>query len=364
MELPESPRVDVAKLAAVFADTTNSYKFYWLLALLDELAETGQTRLPLRNLSLRMLAGVWYPLDYFKLSFGRQDGFKKLAAQVSARVTVDNQPSAPGLFHQLRAKLSAPELDELHRELDGLLRWVPYRFIRPFFGSELRGLPDQRVNGRIAELAGQSAQAPYYFAGDGLVLREEWAAYFQHHQAVLRGFTFWHLLRFVQKHNPNVIGLSEKLTKPGQRDLKLASRFWREYLTAHGDFLCIYSGRPVTPATMSLDHFLPWSLVAHDLLWNIIPTPKAVNSAKSNVLPSIEKYFTPYARLQYEAFQFHAAQGHNKLLEDYHLLFAQSMDALRGQPFEPFREQLERRVLPLLQTAQNLGFQYPFVFQP
>lgn len=363
MELPANPHVDVAKLAAVFADTTNSYKFYWLLAILDELAETGQTRLPLRNLSLRMLAGVWYPLDYFKLSFGKQDGFKKLAVQVSARVVVDNRPTAPGLFQQFRTRLSAPELSELHRELDGLLRWVPFRFIRPFFAAELHGLPDSQVNARIVELASQSAQAPYYFAGDYLVLQEQWAAYFQQHQAVLRGFTFWHLLRFVQKHNPNVIGLSEKLQKPAARVLNTAGRFWKEYVGATPGLTCIYSGRPLTLADLSLDHFLPWSYVAHDQLWNIIPTPKAVNSAKNDWLPSVERYFDSYAALQFAAFRFHAAQGHEKLLEDYHLFFAQPLSSLRQQPFEWFRERLAQQVLPQLQTAQNLGFAYPFEYK-
>lgn len=32
MELPASSQLDVARLTTVFADTTNSYKFYWLLA--------------------------------------------------------------------------------------------------------------------------------------------------------------------------------------------------------------------------------------------------------------------------------------------------------------------------------------------
>ena len=104
MELPESDELDISRLAAVFSDTTNSYKFYWLLAILDGLRETGQTRFSMRDLSSRMIADVWYPLDYFKLSFGKQDGFKPVADFVSECIVVDNGPTAPSLFVQLNAR--------------------------------------------------------------------------------------------------------------------------------------------------------------------------------------------------------------------------------------------------------------------
>jgi hypothetical protein len=102
MELPASPRLSVADLSAVFANTTNSYKFYWFLAILDELAETGQPRIAMRSLALRMVANVWYPLDYYKLSFGVDDGFKLIADFVSVHMQVDNRPAARPLFDQLQ----------------------------------------------------------------------------------------------------------------------------------------------------------------------------------------------------------------------------------------------------------------------
>ena len=363
MQLPESDGLDVSRLARIFADTTNSYKFYWLLAILDSLRETGKTRFSMQDMSLRMVANVWYPLDYFKLSFGKQDGFKPIADFVSERFTVDNGPTAPSLFNQLNARLSANDLAQLHRKVSVLLNWVPYRFIRPFFAQEMRGLLDQHVNARIAELANQTTKAPYRFVQNDIELNDDWAAYLQQHQGILRGFTFWHLVRFLQKNNPNVIGLTEKLEKPGVRVLNTANRFWKEYLKATPALTCIYSGQTITTANLSLDHFLPWSFVAHDQLWNIIPTPKWVNSAKNDWLPSVDLYFNAYAKQQFDSFQFHVQNGHNKLLEDYSTLFGQSLHFAQNQPFTWFTERLERAVLPQLQTAQNLGFSYPFEYK-
>ena len=363
MHLPEDDHLDIAKLTAVFADTTNSYKFYWLLAILDGLSAGESDRLPLRDLSLRMVAAVWYPLDYFKLSFGKQDGFRPIADFVSQHLTVDNRPTAPSLFVQLNRALAPAALTQLHKRVGVLLNWVPYRFIRPFFATETHRLPDQQVNARVTELASQSTRAPYHFLDDAIEVHPAWAAYLRRHGGILRGFAYWHLVRFLQKHNPNVIGLSEKLEKPAERLLNTARKFWKEYLTATPGLVCIYSGQPLTVANLSLDHFLPWSYVAHDQLWNIIPTPKAVNSAKNDWLPSVELYFEPYAAMQFAAFQFHAAQGHQKLLEDYHVFFAQPLETLQQQPFAWFRERLARQVLPQLQTAQNLGFAYPYEFR-
>lgn len=363
MELPESDGLDISRFAAVFSDTTNSYKFYWLLAILDGLRETGQTRFSMRDLSLRMIANVWYPLDYFRLSFGKQDGFKPIADFVSERILVDNRPTAPNLFIQLNARLSAADLAQLHRRVSVLLNWVPYRFIRPFFAQETRSLLDQHVNARIVELANQTEKAPYRFIDGEIGLNDKWAAYLQQHQAILRGFTSWHLVRFLQKNNPNVIGLSEKLEKPGVRMLNTANKFWKEYLKENPTLTCVYSGQLITTANLSLDHFLPWSFVAHDQIWNIIPTPKPVNSAKNDWLPSIDLYFSGYAQQQFDGFQFHANNGQDKLLEDYSVLFGQSLNAIQQQPFSWFRERLERTVLPQIQTAQNLGFSHPFIYR-
>ena len=200
----------------------------------------------------------------------------------------------------------------------------------------------------------------YRFLKDSIEINDVWKSYLQKHQGILRGFTYWHLLQFLQKNNPNVIGLPDKLFRRTDRDFKLASPFWNAYLQNNPDLVCIYSGQTITKQNISLDHFLPWSYVVHDQIWNIIPTTKQVNSAKNNSLPSIELYFESYAKLQFSGFQFHIQNTPKKFLEDYSILFNQSIEEIRNQPFEYFREGLKRTILPQLQMAQNLGFSYPF----
>jgi hypothetical protein len=67
--LPYSDRLPVPILAAVFDEVTNSYKFYWFLAILEWVREEQTPLLPLDALLARMVASVWYPTNYFRLSF-------------------------------------------------------------------------------------------------------------------------------------------------------------------------------------------------------------------------------------------------------------------------------------------------------
>ncbi len=366
MELPESSDVDVSRLARVFADKTNSYKFYWFLAILDSLKENDQSVIVLKDIALRMVANVWYPLDFFKLSFGKQDRFKAIADLVSTRVTVDNSKNSPPLFDQLKAKLSQEDLHIVYGMVNERVRYVPYRFVRPFL-DELIVVEDKGDNIKNAVInfsnnlfKSDSKRVMYRFLKDSIEISDTWKAYLQRHQGILRGFTYWHLLQFLQKNNPNVIGLPDKLFKRADRDFKIASSFWNTYLQANSGLVCIYSGQAITKQNISLDHFLPWSYVVHDQIWNIIPTTRQVNSAKNDALPSIDLYFENYSQLQFAGFQFHAQNSPKKFLEDYSILFNQSIGDIYSQPFEYFREGLKRTILPQLQMAQNLGFSYPF----
>ena len=288
MFLPEHNQLDIGKLSSVFRDTTNSYKFYWFLSILDSLRDNGENIISQKDIALRMLANVWYPLDYFKLSFGSQDGFKKVAQFVSSKILVDNSPNSPSLIDQIKQNFTERDLTQLTQEIKKLYRWVPFRFVSPFIEAETKGILDQYVNAAITQICDELFESHphrimYRFVGDSIELNSIWVEYLQKHQGILRGFIFWHLVRFVQKNNPNVIGLSEKLQKPVQRDLGLANKFWRSYLNSNPNCTCIYSGQVITSENLSLDHFLPWSYVAHDQLWNIIPTTRKVNSTKSRI---------------------------------------------------------------------------------
>ena len=64
--------IDVRTLSTVFNNTTGTYKFYWFLSLLDLVCEHNLSRFSDREIVAQMVANAWYPVIYFRLSFGIQ----------------------------------------------------------------------------------------------------------------------------------------------------------------------------------------------------------------------------------------------------------------------------------------------------
>ncbi len=217
--------------------------------------------------------------------------------------------------------------------------------------------PHRRAGGAVSFEVDTPCLYRFVDEGRSIELHPRWRAYLQSNLAIVTGFCLWSLVTYLQRNNPNVPTIAGKLAEPGQRDLGPARRFWRTALAVQGPLRCVYSGE-LLEGVASLDHFLPWSFVAHDLLWNIAPTAPSVNSAKSDRLPDFARYFEPFAAQQYAAVQAVAQQArHAALLEDYILLMkTPSVDALRGLSFEAFRRVLEETLAPQMQIARNMGF--------
>lgn len=138
--------------------------------------------------------------------------------------------------------------------------------------------------------------------------------------------------------------------------MKQARTFWRLVFEQTGSLSCIYSGQVIDKNDFSLDHFLPWRFVTHDLLWNIIPTPKNINSAKSDNLPRFDLYFNSFAVMQYNAVKTVSALGNANLLEDYTLLFKNDVKQIKQLSVDNFSATLRDTIAPQVQIAQNMGF--------
>ncbi len=363
MNIPASSQLPVEHLTAGFNEVTNSYKFYWFLSILEHLREQQVQVMSVDDLLTRMVAGVWYPAHYFRLAFGKQDRLGTLALDLAGQGQLNVLSKRSEILDVVRHHLY--KNTEIGRQVRSLGNYVPCRFLRPFFASQLRGIADWQVNHAVETLAAQSFSGPvpclYRFVGQqppSIEIHPVWFDYLQEHLAILTGFCLWHLSNYLQKNNPNVPNIAGKLFEPQERDLKQAKAFWNNVLQQIGQVNCIYSGQTMRKGDFSLDHFLPWRFVTHDLLWNIIPTPKAVNSAKSDNLPDFSLYFDPFVVLQHQAVQLGAQTLQiTKPLEDYVLLFRVSSAAdLRAMAFQSFRDTLYQAIAPQMQIAVNMGF--------
>lgn len=360
--LPEAPELRIAPLAASFDNVTNSYKFYWFLAILDYVRENGERVIEIDDLLARMLSSVWYPVNYFRLSFGKLDQLGKVIELLAEEADLPASSPRHQVFQTAIAHLK--QRDKVGRNIRSLRNFVPYRFLRPFFAEKLRRAKDWKVNRLIRHLADEaffsSEPCLYRFLDapeTSIELHPAWYDYFREYLSILTGFALWHLTKYMQRNNPNVPGITAKLFEPQTRNLGLARRFWRHVLMQGERFRCIFSGQILSKDDFSLDHFLPWRFVTHDLLWNLIPVPQPVNSSKGDNLPHPD-YLNPFVEIQYRALQIMLrTRQQPKLFEDYVSLFkVSSLKELQSISFIQFRDTLHDTIAPQLQIAANMGF--------
>ncbi|HXE73982.1 MAG TPA: HNH endonuclease domain-containing protein [Candidatus Nitrosotenuis sp.] len=358
--LPEGEGVDPGRLARLFVNTTNSYKYLLFLALLDAVEasyDAAEVRVSRRQLALGMLEHAWYPHHYFRLSFGLQDRVGRI---------LDSLGGPRFDFSQRGRALARAHLERTCSQglVDELLRYVLQRLLRAFFEEDLRGCRESRVD-RVLESLASSAynqRVPLYRIDEaGIVVHPAWVAYLRRNLAVVRGWASWHWVTYMQSRNPNVPAVPEKLFPPLERaPLQEQTRYWRAVMNST-EIRCLYTGAVLEPGTAALDHFLPWSFVAHDRLWNLVPVHRKANSSKGDRLPH-RRYLKGLLEVQVAGL-LHArgrVPGWSRLVEPYVADLKLPLPVLNSGErtlLEPALNEAYSRTLPaLMDLAEQLGF--------
>jgi hypothetical protein len=111
-------------------------------------------------------------------------------------------------------------------------------------------------------------------------------------------------------------------------------------------------------------HYLPWSFVAHDRLWNLVPVPRAINSAKGASIPD-QGYLGKLAVLQSAAISATASNWPRKKwvesIEAFLVDLRLDTDSARDEA--RLCEALKRSIRPLEAIAEGQGFQAGWVYR-
>lgn len=374
-KLPQSERVNVSVLSQIFNNTTNSYKYLFFLSLLDILKRRNfDTLSPISfdEIIVEMLANAWYPHNYFKLSFGTLDKIAQKLDSLDLEITEPILKFRDPDKKLLRKAIQAQNIDDI---VTFISRYVPFRLIRSFFSQETKGLVDAKVNQSIINLAFhkfEETKPLYCFDYEELkdctaiILNQDWIEYIAENYSIVRGWVSWEWLYYMQKCNPSVPAVANKLFPPQQREsLTSQTKFWKLVLE-HTEIHCIYSNLVLTRDNLSIDHYLPWSFVAHDQLWNLIPTIPSVNSSKSNNIPSVDKYFIKFVELQHIgltiSYEYLSERQWNKYIESY-LTDLKILDKNNLLDLDILNSAYQNTVLPLLSLAATQGFMTGWLYQ-
>ncbi|MDC7290480.1 HNH endonuclease [Blautia schinkii] len=361
MRLPTAPALKTEKLSRLFSNMSECYKLFWFQALINKVKD-GKTVVSYDELINEMIADAWYMVSEYKLNLGPADTLEALVHYV---FNVSNFKSSEKKEHIIRF-LEASEDRELLKMKRTLTYNVPYRLQAPF----IEGFSGDGWNvstKALAEKINRERHVIYYFTRisglqSQIEIKEEWAEYIKRNYHILCGWIQFHLITYLQKRNPSVPGIVNKLEPPIERKLDKVKKYWKLLLEIDPVHE-IYTGQLLTGKDMSIDHFVPWSYVAHDEFWNLHPTTKSINSKKSNQLPDWNKYFPLLSGIEYYSYQ--RMWEYEKVYAEFEKLQNEHVNSLevrmklyrQGLTKQEFTCNLEEVILPVYQAAEHLGFQ-------
>lgn len=193
-------------------------------------------------------------------------------------------------------------------------------------------------------------------------VQPEWCTYIIQNQNILKGWIRYHMIIYLQRRNPNVPGIADKLDVPQKRQLGEVIKYWKMLMEIR-PVNEIYYNEELTMQNISIDHFIPWSYVANDEFWNLHPTTKNINSSKGNHLPHWNRYFPVLCDMEYFSYQMMwERDAVHRAFDRCKKLHVNSNDVLMklyrsGLSKKEFCENLETVLFPVYESAKNAGFQ-------
>lgn len=360
MQLPHSTTLEIQYLSRLFDNTSECYKFFWFQAIISKILE-GKKSITYEELIDEMIADAWYMVTEYHLNLGPKDTLESLVhylQEISCLKSSEKKETIIKYLNDCKDK-------EVIKRKRTLTKNVPYRLQAPFM-DKLKG-KEWNVSERalIAKINEERRLIYYFDKASGMQttirIEDDWFTYIHQNQEIIKGWLQYHMILYLQKRNPSVPGIADKLYPPQERKLDRVKKYWKLLLSLQPIYE-IYGNVQLTDQDISIDHFVPWSYVAHDEFWNLHPTTRGINSSKGNHLPDWDTYFLSFAKLEYLSYEM--LWKYDKVHDEFEKCAKEHLnsDEIRrriyrqGQDFHTFSRTLEEVIQPIYQSAKNCGF--------
>lgn len=352
MNIPQSNTLSTRHLNRVFDKTVATYKYYWFLGILDLFVKQGKTKMDVWEIMISMVADAWYPVNYFRLSFGKSESLYDAILTLQKENSIPINICMKDFTDRLQVLIQQPNI---RKQLNFLQLNVPFRFLRPWIDTsnncEMIKRSQTFENGCLYKLEKDNGTL-------WIDLNPAWLTYLQENYDILSSFAYWGLTNFLQVRNPNVPNIPNKLIKKEERNsLTNQRKYWNTAINKGLEIKCLYTGKLLEKHDYDLDHFIPWSFVSHDLLWNLMPADSSINCSKSNKLPNLDLYLPELAKAHQAALRINLEVGkQDKLLEDY-LSLGHTPQDIAMMDREHLLDCFYHTFTPMNQIALNMGFE-------
>lgn len=317
MQIPQSQILTTRYLNRVFDKTVATYKYYWFLGILDLYVKQGKTRMNVWEIMITMVANAWYPVNYFRLSFGKSES---LYDAILALQKENNIPINLGVKELTDLLQKLIQQFDIRKQLNFLQKNVPFRFLRPWIDTsddrEMVVRSQTFENGCLYKLEKTDGSL-------WIELNPVWLTYLKENYDILSAFAYWGLTNFLQVRNPNVPNIPNKLVKREERNsLSNQHEFWNVVINQGMEVRCLYTSKHLEIRKYDLELYLPKLAEAHQ-----------------------------------EALRIYLKTGRqNKLLEDY-LSLGYTVQDIVQMDKEHLLDCFFQTFTPMHQIALNMGFE-------
>ncbi len=355
-------------------DPSYCYKFYWLEAIV-QLISRGVKETTFEEVIDEMICNAWYSVREFHIHLSGvmmdgqvRDGLERAILKLSELSDLQSNASKVEINNAIKNHAS-----ELKSAKEQLTNMVPYRALAGFF-DKVDEVVDwgsvKRITAFIEHVNKDAVILPYTL-GESSKLKKEiyfqpsWIEMIQDNTVPILGWIQYEKVKWLQNNNPEVPGLVYKLEAldDKKRKLEKVRDLWKEIMKIRkvndvftGDIL-------ESDKKYDVDHFIPFSFVMNDELWNLSPMDPNLNSAKNNRLPDWDKFFKGFVNNQLILYELiHEKEGIHKLFEgcykdNLHSIWAAQELYRKGNSEEEFYNILQKNMRPVYDSARRQGYE-------
>lgn len=362
-----SGELDYRAFGSMLDHPTQCYKFYWLEAIMNLMLK--KYRFSFDEIFDEMIVSAWYTVTQYHLFLGpmiegeRRDAINR-AIDVLIENTSLNENSKPDEIRSVLKEQNYLVLEYKRK----LAKNVPYKLLSSF-SSELTQDKGDAYRIEYIQILNQEIHLPYIIEngvgiGKCVLLQEAWIPFLMDNYLIIKNWIQYNKIQFLQMINPGVPGIINKLDdeRNNVRHLERVRDLWNAHIeVSNKEIVDIYTGNKLE-STFDVDHFIPWSYVAHDEMWNLIPSNASANRSKSNHLPEWDLYFHKMANMEYDLYKSVVEYDSiHKLFEKCYAKNLQSLWAIEelyvkeNTEYE-FKHKLEAHMYPLYEAARMQGY--------
>ena len=365
--------LDIEGFSRMMKDPSYCYKFYWLEAIVQLISENRLVA-TYDEIINEMIANAWYSVLEFHIHLSGIFENEMSKDNLERAVLKLNELSdLPANASKIEIKNAIAKFDrELHTEKQALTKNVPYKALSGFANKTGEHISLDSSAGRMMayynKLSESDILLPYTFGSESglsrkLTFSDAWVRMIKDNTVNILGWIQCEKVKWLQNNNPEVPGLIYKLAPLDEKMRKLSHvhKLWDGILDLRS-IKDVFTDAEIDKKKYDVDHFIPWSFVMNDELWNLMPMDSSLNSKKNNRLPNWDDFFLRFAKNQYIMYEIvHQKEGIRKLFEEcyrdnLHSIWANRELYRKGNSDIEFFGILEKNMRPVYDSARRQGY--------